>query len=130
MGSLLKLSTITLAVILLASCGHSQQGTVALHNGSGHRLTQLHIVVAGQTFDFVGVEPGRSVQTTYTVRGESHYDVTATLDDGRVVKGSVGYVDTVYSSTHDQLELTATSVMDVTPSGSINPSSDRSAVKT
>ncbi len=115
MVPILKRSVVAAAILIIAACSAGPTGHVTIRNGTGETIDSLVVNVAGQTLQRSNIAAGTSVTLEFTVRGESHYDVSASLKSGKQVTASVGYVDSGYALTDDDLTVKPTSITDDTP---------------
>ena len=76
---------------------------VTFNNESGQSVSDLKLntTTGGQnsTILLPSLENGKSTNIRFFLLGEGSYEVTATLADGRMVKGGAGYVESGHKTT-------------------------------
>jgi hypothetical protein len=99
---LLALAT---AGFLITACAPAREpARVTVQNMTSEAVADLSIEVSGQRLHVENLRRGESTTLTYSIGAESGYHVAATLQSGKTIEKSVGYVDAGLNA-HDLITL-------------------------
>lgn len=91
-----KLSLIAVALAILLGVGvwlyPRFQHRLTVVNQSGQSVKLLTITVGGETTRFENIPPAGSASGPFTVRGDDHFRVQVSLQDGTEIRAEGGYV--------------------------------------
>ena len=92
-GKVLWGASLTIAAVLFLSLERlASRNLLTVENRSGTTIESIQAEIGRETHHVVGpIASGASRTVRFGVTQESHFDVTVTLDDGRVLTNAFGY---------------------------------------
>jgi hypothetical protein len=89
---LAAVAVVALIAALIAAADRAARNRILVENRSGLAVVGLRIAVGPNRIGFSTLDPGRTVDTTFSLRGDASFAVSGRLADGTPIGGNFGYV--------------------------------------